>query len=46
LAPASTEWFVYDSAIDVDASGRVHILFVVGANRRSASLWYAVSPAS
>jgi hypothetical protein len=45
LAPASTEWFVYDSAIDVDASGRAHILFVVGANRRSASLWYAVSPA-
>jgi hypothetical protein len=43
---AAGEWYVLDCAIDVDPSGRAHILFVVGENRRSTSLWYAVSPAS
>ena len=46
LAPASAGWYVADSTIDVDRSGRAHVLFVVGGNRRSTSLWYAVSPAS
>jgi hypothetical protein len=45
LAPGSAAWYVHDAAIDVDGSGRAHILLVVGTNRRSTSLWYAVSPA-
>lgn len=45
LLPAAADWFVGDCAIDVDPSGRAHMLFLGGEDRRSTSIWYAVSPA-
>lgn len=45
LLPSTTaNWFWGSSDIDVDPSGRAHMLFLVGRNAGNTELWYTASP--